>query len=143
MIILFLSSSLHHAAKSEKGATEMLRRLDHVAIYCFIAGSYTPYCVVSVQGAIGMRVLLLVWIMALAGAYQKIFFKVTNLLSWFGTELNCNATPVLFALGHYRRLHHHGLDQHIPVRATSLSPYNELFGPPFLGQVPRFPVLFR
>ena len=76
MIILFTSSSLHHAAKSEKGVTEMLRRLDHVAIYCFIAGSYTPYCAISVEGALGVRVLAVVWSMGLAGAYQKIFLKV-------------------------------------------------------------------
>jgi hemolysin III len=76
MLTLFTSSSLHHAAKSEKDVTEMLRRLDHVAIYIFIAGSYTPYCAISVEGTLGMTVLVLVWGMGLAGAYQKIFFKV-------------------------------------------------------------------
>jgi hemolysin III len=77
MLILFMSSTLHHAAKSEKDIKEMLRRLDHVAIYCFIAGTYTPYCIVCVDRALGASVLLLVWTMGLAGAYQKIFFQVT------------------------------------------------------------------
>ncbi len=81
MLILFMSSSLHHAAKSEKDVKEMLRRLDHVAIYCFIAGTYTPYCVVCVDRVLGASVLLLVWTMGLAGAYQKIFFQVKRCCS--------------------------------------------------------------
>jgi hemolysin III len=76
MMFLFASSSLHHAVKSEKDAREMLRRLDHISIYCFIAGTYTPLCIVTVDSVLGPRILKIIWTMALAGVCQKVFFKV-------------------------------------------------------------------
>ena len=49
MIIMFLISCLYHAMSPRIGAKKVFRVLDHCDIYVFIAGSYTPFCIINLE----------------------------------------------------------------------------------------------
>jgi hypothetical protein len=51
-----------------------LRRLDHVAIFLLIAGTYTPFCLLALQGAWRRGLLALVWALALCGVLLKVLW---------------------------------------------------------------------
>ena len=68
MILMFTTSAFHHVAHAEEG---FFRRLDMSAIYLFIAGSYTPFCVLALPRAWGVPMLLLIWGLALAGVMMR------------------------------------------------------------------------
>ncbi len=74
LTFLFTSSSLHHAIHpvSVKGRSA-LRRMDHIAIYLLIAGTYTPICLLAVPPVWGYSVLAFVWMFGLVGIILKIF----------------------------------------------------------------------
>lgn len=70
LVLMFGASALHHVVRKEEGWT---RRLDHVSIFLFIAGTYTPYCLVVLPSLPAYLLLGLVWTLALAGVAMKIF----------------------------------------------------------------------
>jgi hemolysin III len=63
LIILYLFSTLYH---SVRGAAA-LRKLDHTAIYLLIAGSYTPFTLVTLRGPLGWTLFGIVWGLAVLG----------------------------------------------------------------------------
>ncbi|MDO5531386.1 hemolysin III family protein [Sutterella sp.] len=67
MIILYTISTLYHALPQRK-AKRVLQVLDHSAIYILIAGSYTPFCLITLGGLTGTILCTVVWTIALAGA---------------------------------------------------------------------------
>jgi len=71
---LFVASTLYHAFKQAEGGQSPWRRLDHVAIFFMIAGSYTPICWVHLQGAWRWSILATEWGMALVGLIVKMLF---------------------------------------------------------------------
>ena len=66
MIVLFISSTLYHAVKDMKKKFK-LRDLDHLAIYIFIAGAYTPFCLIGLRGVWGWSLCAIEWTLALIG----------------------------------------------------------------------------
>jgi hemolysin III len=66
LFILYLSSTLYHSI-SASGAKEFLQKVDHQAIYLLIAGTYTPFIVVAVNGNQRWWMLGAVWGMAVFG----------------------------------------------------------------------------
>lgn len=50
------------------------KRADHAMIFVFVAGTYTPLCVLGIGGATGMKMLVLVWIGAALGALRALFW---------------------------------------------------------------------
>jgi hemolysin III len=66
MILMFLASTLYHALVSVK-AKALFRIFDHQAIYLFIAGTYTPLCLLALKGTLGWVFLAFEWILALTG----------------------------------------------------------------------------
>lgn len=70
----FLASTLHHLFKGSRAAEMRLLKLDHAAIYPFIAGTYTPVCVHLIPGPMGLVLLAVVWGIALAGIIYKLAF---------------------------------------------------------------------
>ena len=66
MIFLYVASTLYHAIPNPK-AKRILQRLDHSMIYVLIAGSYTPFCLVTLEGVTGIALCIAVWAIALAG----------------------------------------------------------------------------
>ncbi len=73
LCLMFLSSCLYHSNTNEK-RKHFLRKLDHVAIYLLIAGSYTPFLVISVGSTIALIGLIVVWTIGLLGILFKLYF---------------------------------------------------------------------
>lgn len=70
----FLASSLHHLLKASHRTEMRLLKLDHAAIYPFIAGSYTPLCIHLIPGTGGLVLLAVVWSVAVVGVVYKLGF---------------------------------------------------------------------
>jgi hemolysin III len=70
---LFGTSALYHRVEWRTlGARRWMRRLDHTMIFVLIAGSYTPFGLLVLNGAAGVGILIAVWSVALAGALFKL-----------------------------------------------------------------------
>ncbi|MDR2185413.1 MAG: hemolysin III family protein [Treponema sp.] len=63
---MFLASTLYHAIRHQ-GAKRVFRVLDHAAIYAFIAGTYTPVCLLGLKGAWGWAIFSLEWALGITG----------------------------------------------------------------------------
>jgi hemolysin III len=68
--LLYLTSTLYHAVGPTR-AKQVLRILDHGAIYLLIAGSYTPFTLGVLRGPLGWTLLALIWGLAVAGVVLK------------------------------------------------------------------------
>ena len=73
MMTLYTASTLYHKSTDIEKRFR-LKILDHASIYLFIAGTYTPYCLISMMGNGGWTVFAIVWSIALIGIIFKIFF---------------------------------------------------------------------
>ena len=89
LVILYLASTLYHAALSER-VKRALRVFDHSAIYLLIAGTYTPFLLVYLRGAWGWSLFGVIWGLAFAG----ILFKL-----WFVNHFPHISTLVYLAMG--------------------------------------------
>jgi hemolysin III len=65
LVLLYLASTLYHSVRG--GAKRFLQKLDHNAIYLLIAGTYTPFALVTMRGAWGWWILGVVWGLAVVG----------------------------------------------------------------------------
>lgn len=74
LILEYLFSTLYHAIVPEK-AKRVLRILDHSAIYLLIAGSYTPFALVSLADFGGQRLFVVVWAIAAGGIVAETFLR--------------------------------------------------------------------
>ena len=114
MVLEYTASTLYHALTAER-AKRVFKVIDHSAIYLFIAGSYTPYCLVTLADDGGTMLCVGIWALALLGVAIEAFWTyrprwisaVIYLLLgwcvvWFLPPLVANlATPglVLLAVG--------------------------------------------
>jgi len=73
MLLLYAASTLYHNAINAH-IRARFKILDHAAIYVLIAGTYTPYAMISLPDPVGSIILWTVWIIALAGVILKLFF---------------------------------------------------------------------
>ena len=73
LMILYAASSLYHASKDEE-IRKKRRVWDHSAIYVLIAGTYTPFTLVTMHGKTGWILFAVNWSMALGGIILKLFF---------------------------------------------------------------------
>lgn len=73
MISLFLSSTLYHSL-THPPTKAVLKRFDHSMIYLLIAGTYTPFLMITLQSAMAQALLVVIWALALGGVLFKIFF---------------------------------------------------------------------
>jgi len=70
---LFGTSALYHRVDWRTlGARRWMRRLDHTMIFVLIAGTYTPFGLLVLRGALGMALVIAAWSAALAGAVFKL-----------------------------------------------------------------------
>lgn len=75
LIILFLSSTLFHSLIFTR-AKQVFQIFDHNAIYLLIAGTYTPYCLLTIRGTLGWILFITIWLLALIGVlYKSIYLK--------------------------------------------------------------------
>ena len=73
ILILYAASALYHAARDPK-LRRKLNIFDHAAIYVLIAGTYTPFTLISLEGSTGWIIFGLTWCFALLGIILKLFF---------------------------------------------------------------------
>jgi len=72
LVLVYLCSTLYHSMVRTR-ARHVLHVLDHAAIYLLIAGTYTPFTLVSLRGPVGWTLLGIVWALAIAGVIFKSF----------------------------------------------------------------------
>ena len=70
LVLLYGASTTYHSVRGR--AKVLMQKLDHLSIYLLIAGSYTPFCLVSLRGPWGWSLLATVWGLALIGMLQEI-----------------------------------------------------------------------
>lgn len=73
LVILYLASTLYHSIYAPN-VKYVFKVIDHIAIYLLIAGTYTPFTLISLQGAWGWTVFGVIWGLALLGILYKIIF---------------------------------------------------------------------
>jgi hemolysin III len=73
LILLYTASTLYHSAEAGK-RRQKLQIFDHAAIYVLIAGTYTPYSLITLTGITGWLIFAVIWICALTGIILKLFF---------------------------------------------------------------------
>jgi hemolysin III len=71
---LFGTSALYHRRVWSRRWYPIMRRLDHSMIFVFIAGTYTPFCVLLLPGRTGTVILTTVWTGAVAGVALKLIW---------------------------------------------------------------------
>ena len=90
LIFMYLSSTLYHSVTNEK-AKRILRVFDHSSIYLFIAGTYTPIALISMEGRLRIGIMVAVWSIAVFGVIFKIVtagkfdrYKALSLIIYIG-----------------------------------------------------------
>lgn len=73
LVLLYTASTAYHGIRLPR-AKRLLRILDHAAIYLLIAGTYTPFALISLRGAWGWSLFGLIWALAAIGIVFKVFF---------------------------------------------------------------------
>ena len=81
MIILYTTSTVYHAI-TNISAKQILKKLDHIAIYYLIAGSYTPFLLVNLRGALGWTLFGIIWGLALMGTILKLIGGAKGTKVW-------------------------------------------------------------
>jgi hemolysin III len=73
LVLLYTASTLYHSFR-KPNLKHAFKILDHSCIYILIAGTYTPFLLVTVRGVVGWSMFVLVWSLTVIGILFKIFF---------------------------------------------------------------------
>ncbi|WP_232698837.1 PAQR family membrane homeostasis protein TrhA [Brevibacillus daliensis] len=74
IILLYGASSIYHWVRTTPDKELILKKIDHIAIYILIAGSYTPVFYYGLTGWWKWSMLIAVWVLAIIGLFLKIYF---------------------------------------------------------------------
>jgi len=85
LIVLYSSSTLYHIATTHRWKARF-QTLDHICIYLLIAGSYTPFTLITLRGPWGWATFAAVWTMAIGGIFMKTLWTGKK-DHWFSTAL--------------------------------------------------------
>lgn len=93
LVLLYTMSTLYHSFHPPR-LKRLFKIFDHVSIYLLIAGSYTPFMLVTLQDSSGWLILSFVWALAIAGIFSEIFLsgravKVGQLIIYLGMGWSC------------------------------------------------------
>jgi hemolysin III len=88
MIFLYASSSIYHLFGHSPEEVDLFRKIDHAMIYILIAGTYTPFCLIALDGMWGVVSMIVIWTLAILGI-GTVFFKSfwIKVPRWFATFL--------------------------------------------------------
>jgi len=109
LLLLFTSSTLYHALRAPR-AKIVFQRLDHAAIYLLIAGTYTPFTLVTLRGPWGWSLFGIIWGLAAAGVALK---------GTFGNRLPILSTIVYLGMGWLAILALRPLTLHVAPRGIA------------------------
>ncbi|MFV2194732.1 PAQR family membrane homeostasis protein TrhA [Nocardiopsis sp. LOL_012] len=84
-VMLFSTSAVYHVGRWSPRAQKVLRRMDHSNIYLIIAGTYTPFVVLVLDGGLRAAMLALIWTGAIAGVGFKLLWLGAP--RWLSTAL--------------------------------------------------------
>jgi hemolysin III len=73
LVLMFSASAIYHLPRARPRIIQLLRKLDHSAIYVLIAGTYTPICFNLFSGFWKWGLLAIIWGLAVAGIVGKLF----------------------------------------------------------------------
>jgi hemolysin III len=88
LCLLFLASTLYHGSSGT--AKNIFRKLDHCSIYLVIAGTWTPFALVTLHGQAGWTLFTAVWSLALLGIVQE---------CWIARGLRLTSLAIYLAMG--------------------------------------------
>ncbi len=71
LILLYSVSTIYHSIKHTK-VKNIFRLLDYISIYLLIAGSYTPFALVTLRGVWGWTLFGIIWTLAIIGIFQEV-----------------------------------------------------------------------
>ena len=74
IVFLFLASAFYHAFKKEENEKSLWRRLDRLAIFCMIAGTFTPICYMYLHGSWRWSIIAIQWGLVGFGLISQLFF---------------------------------------------------------------------
>ncbi len=83
MILLYGASATYHSVNIGDKALRIFRKIDHMMIFVLIAGTYTPVCLIILDGPLGYTLLSVVWGIALFGILLKFFWITCP--KWFSS----------------------------------------------------------
>jgi hemolysin III len=94
LVLLYTMSTLFHSFHPPK-LKDLFQLFDHVAIYLLIAGTYTPYMLVSLRDGNGFMILAIIWALALAGILSEVFLsgravKIGQMMIFLGMGWACS-----------------------------------------------------
>jgi hemolysin III len=94
MVLLYTMSTLYHSFKTPQ-LKRIFQVLDHLSIYLLIAGTYTPYMLVSLRHGNGWLIMGIVWALALVGMVSEVFLsgravKVAQMVIYLGMGWACS-----------------------------------------------------
>ena len=102
MILLYSASATYHLVNASENVVRILQKIDHSMIFILIAGTYTPICLTMLRGALGYRLLALIWSCAAAGIAMKMFFFNIPRLLYTGIYLIMGWIAVFVIVPLYR-----------------------------------------
>lgn len=83
LVLLYTTSGIYHLVHTTDAILLRLRKLDHSMIFILIAGSYTPFCMLSLSGIWKWSIITIVWTLAIVGIILKMFWM--NMPRWVST----------------------------------------------------------
>lgn len=89
LVLSYLTSTLYHSLRGTR-VKEILRKFDHAAIFLLIAGTYTPFVLVTLRGPWGWSLFGVVWGLAIVGVALKF---------WFAGRFRLVSTVIYLAMG--------------------------------------------
>jgi hemolysin III len=94
LVLLYTMSTLYHSFQPP-ALKNLFQLLDHISIYLLIAGTYTPYMLLSLRDGNGPLILSLIWVLALGGILSEVFLsgrfvKVVQVLTFLGMGWACS-----------------------------------------------------
>jgi hemolysin III len=82
MVALYAISTIYHSTKGK--LKDFFRQMDYLSIYLMIAGSYTPFTLITLRGVWGWTLFTVIWALAILGIVQEVLLgKKTRKLSIF------------------------------------------------------------
>ncbi|MDL4841003.1 PAQR family membrane homeostasis protein TrhA [Aquibacillus rhizosphaerae] len=85
MMLLYSASATYHMVIAKNKVIAWLRRLDHSMIFILIAGTYTPFCLISLNGFTGWTLFTIIFVVAISGVvFKMVWFDCPR---WLSTSL--------------------------------------------------------
>lgn len=93
LVLLYTMSTLYHSLRPPR-LKRLFKVLDHISIYLLIAGTYTPFMLISMPAPSGQMILTAVWVLAIAGTLSEVFLsgtivKVAQVATFLGMGWAC------------------------------------------------------